>query len=110
MLNKLWKSYSYAIILFVLSLAASFIMLVQVETPDTEKFVKVTVAEGDSLWEIAENFSSEHSLTTDQFINWVERNNGIAAGRIFPGDEIVIPVKALDDQPYKELASSDLNK
>ncbi|MGN7175030.1 cell division suppressor protein YneA [Paenibacillus sp. FSL R5-0490] len=110
MLNKLWKSYSYAIILFVLSLAASFILLVLIETPDTEKFVKVTVAEGDSLWKIAENFSSEHSLSTDQFINWVEQNNGIAAGRIFPGDEIVIPVKALDDQPYKELASSDLNE
>ncbi|MEK3855003.1 cell division suppressor protein YneA [Cytobacillus sp. FSL H8-0458] len=110
MLNKLWKSYSYAIILFVLSLAASFILLVLIETPDTEKFVKVTVAEGDTLWKIAENFSSEHSLSTDQFINWVEQNNGIAAGRIFPGDEIVIPVKALHDQPYKELASSDLNE
>ncbi|MBG9542025.1 cell division suppressor protein YneA [Cytobacillus firmus] len=108
MLNKLWKSYSYAIILFVLSLAASLIMLI--ETPDTEKFVKVTVAEGDSLWKIAENFSAEHSLSTDQFIIWVERNNGIAAGRIFPGDEIVIPVKALDDQSYKELASSNLKE
>ncbi|CAM3429941.1 cell division suppressor protein YneA [Cytobacillus oceanisediminis] len=110
MMKKLWDSYSYAIILFVLSLAASLILVLQMETPDSEKFVKVTISEGDSLWEIAEDFSAEHSLSADEFINWVEQNNGIAGGRIFPGDEIVIPVKAAEGQPYTELASSELNE
>ncbi|GLB59245.1 cell division suppressor protein YneA [Cytobacillus sp. NCCP-133] len=110
MLKKLWKSYSYAIILFVLSLAASVILVVQMETLESDKFVTVRVSEGDSLWEIAENFSAEHSLSSNEFVSWVEQNNGITGGRIFPGDVIVIPVKAVKGQPFTELASSELNE
>ncbi len=110
MMKKLWSSYSYAIILFVLSLAASFILVVQTETPESDNFVTVTVSEGDSLWAIAKDFSEEHSMSADEFISWVEQNNGIAGGRIFPGDEIVIPVKAVESEPFTELASSDLDK
>lgn len=73
MLNKLWKSYSYAIILFALSVAAAFIMLMQIETPDKEKFVKVTVAEGILYGRLLKHFLlSILCLQINLLIGWNE--------------------------------------
>ncbi|QED47639.1 cell division suppressor protein YneA [Cytobacillus dafuensis] len=106
-MKKLWNLYSYAIILFVLSFITALILIVQLGGPGKSEYIKITVNEGDSLWQIAEDFSDEHTLTVKEFVVWVEQNNGISSGRIFPGDELVIPV-VQDNSVRKqtELASS----
>lgn len=91
-MKKLWNLYSYAIILFALGLLTAIILIFRFGIEENEEFMKITVNEGDSLWRIAEDYSTEHSLSTKDFVKWVETNNAIPGGRIFPGDELVIPV------------------
>ncbi|WNS77265.1 LysM peptidoglycan-binding domain-containing protein [Bacillus sp. DTU_2020_1000418_1_SI_GHA_SEK_038] len=106
-MKKLWNQYSYAIILFVLSFLTVFIVINQLGESENINYMKITVNDGDTLWQIAEDFSTNHELTAMEFINWVERNNGISGERIFPGDELVIPVlEDYSSQVHTELASS----
>ncbi|MEH7126463.1 LysM peptidoglycan-binding domain-containing protein [Bacillus sp. JJ1532] len=106
-MKKLWNQYSYAIILFVLSFFTAFILINQLGESENIKYIKITVNDGDTLWQIAEEFSMDHELTAIEFISWVERNNGISGERIFPGDELVIPVlKDYSSEVHTELASS----
>ncbi|MBY0120595.1 LysM peptidoglycan-binding domain-containing protein [Bacillus sp. S/N-304-OC-R1] len=106
-MKKLWNQYSYAIILFVLSFLSAFILIFQLGESENNSYIKITVNEGDTLWQIAEDFSDKHNLSADEFVTWVERNNGIASGRIYPGDELVIPVvEQHEANLHTELASS----
>ncbi|MBS4189337.1 LysM peptidoglycan-binding domain-containing protein [Bacillus sp. FJAT-49705] len=106
-MKKLWNLYSYAIILFVLSFITALIMIIQLGGSGKSDYIKITVNEGDTLWQIAEEFSNEHTLSVKEFVVWVEQNNGILSGRIFPGDELVIPVVQENSaKKPTELASS----
>lgn len=106
-MKKLWNHYSYAIILVVLSFSTALILIFQLGKADPINYVQITVNEGDTLWQIAEEFSDKHKLSANEFITWVEQNNGISGGRIFPGDELVIPVlKDRGINYHAELASS----
>ncbi|EIJ81401.1 cell division suppressor protein YneA [Bacillus methanolicus PB1] len=87
-----WKRYSYAIILVIVSFTAAFLYADYVKDANSEGYLKVTVEEGESLWTIAEKFSDRHGLPSDEFISWVERTNGINGDNIYPGEELVIPV------------------
>ncbi|WP_313804477.1 LysM peptidoglycan-binding domain-containing protein [Cytobacillus sp.] len=104
-MKKLWNQYSYAIILVVLSLLTSFIFMVHNGVSGEDGLLKITVNEGDSLWQLAEEFSDEHMLSSKEFVQWVERNNGITGDRIYPGDELILPI-ALEKGNGTEVASS----
>ena len=106
-MKRLWNQYSYAIILFVLSFFTVFILINQLGESENINYIKITVNDGDTLWQIAEDFSMNHELTAIEFVNWVERNNGISGERIFPGDELIIPVLHQNgSKNHTELASS----
>lgn len=104
MMKKLWDLYSYSIILLVLSLLTALIIFFRTGVSSNEEFMTITVSEGDTLWEIAEVLSAQHSLTSKEFVKWVEKNNAIYGDRIFPGDELVIPV-TINNSEMKEYAS-----
>lgn len=57
-------------------------------------YYKVSVAKGDSLWSLAQEYSSLHSLTEEEFIQWVQDQNGLFTTKIQAGDQLVIPVPA----------------
>jgi len=104
MMKKIWKSYSYAIILFIISLLTALSFYFRFEISNSNEFMSIIVDEGDTLWNIAEKLSSQHSLTTKEFVQWVEENNSIYGDRIYPGDKLVIPV-AVSNSEIKEYAS-----
>lgn len=91
-MKKLWNQFSYAIILFLLSCSVAIMISCHLNSNDQDKFVKVTVSEGDSLWKLSDQFSGQHSLSNEEFVSWVKRHNMIEDDQIFPGEEIVIPV------------------
>ncbi|PLR81795.1 cell division suppressor protein YneA [Bacillus canaveralius] len=88
-MRKLWSNYYFAILLILFSFATALL----INGPDEgENYMKIKVAEGDTLWTLSNEFSNEHSLSPQQFVSLVETLNGISGDLIYPGDEIVIPV------------------
>ncbi|MFB5194249.1 LysM peptidoglycan-binding domain-containing protein [Neobacillus sp. KR4-4] len=105
-MKKLWNKYSYAIILIILSCSLSFILSFQHHSNDQDKYLKITISEGDSLWEISDQYSEQHSLSNQEFVSWIKKHNEIDEDLIFPGEEIIIPVSNEKGLTTQELASA----
>jgi len=105
-MKKLWNKYSYAITLIILSFSLSFILSLQHHSNDQDKYLKITVSEGDSLWGISNQYSEQHSLSNQEFVAWIKKHNEIDEDRIFPGEEIIIPVSNEEGSATQELASA----
>ncbi|WP_053362210.1 LysM peptidoglycan-binding domain-containing protein [Bacillus sp. FJAT-27251] len=89
-MKKVWERYSYVLVLFAVSLIFSAVMAGHLS--DEEEYITVTVKEGESLWELAEDLSDGHNLSKHEFISWVEKENGIIGGRILAGEELIVPI------------------
>ncbi len=105
-MKKLWKKYSYAITLIILSCSLAFILSVKNHSNDQEQYLKVTVSEGDSLWKMADEYAEEHSLSNNEFVSWVKNHNENISDQIFPGEEIIIPVSKKASSTTTILASA----
>ncbi|MDR6124079.1 LysM peptidoglycan-binding domain-containing protein [Neobacillus drentensis] len=108
-MKKLWNQYSYAITLILLSCSIAIILSFQYHSNEEDQFIKVTISEGDSLWKISDQYSTQHSLTNKEFVGWVKKHNKIVNDQIFPGEEIIIPVSREDSSSTTELASAPGN-
>lgn len=95
-MKNLWRKNNYTIILLISSFIAVFIISHTFQKEDYSKYGKITIQQGESLWEISEKYSTKHNLSANEFIKWVEKANGISGEYIFPGEELVIPVKDQD--------------
>lgn len=104
-MEKLWKKYSYAIILILLSFTASIILSFRFDTFQQHKYIKLTVSEGDSLYKIADQFKEEQKLSRNEFVSWVQRHNNIDGDIIYPGQKIIIPISS-QSEPMNEFASA----
>jgi len=92
-MKKLWRNYSYAIILVVLCLAS--LVVIKINLPSSpNQYMTITVSTGESLWEISQRYEEQHGLSEMEFIKWVEKYNGISGDTIFSGDNIIIPIDA----------------
>ncbi|WP_141432395.1 LysM peptidoglycan-binding domain-containing protein [Bacillus sp. 03113] len=107
-MQNIWKNNSYTIILILLSIVITFVLMTTMKQHDNQKYVTITVEDGDSLWEISNKYSKQHNLSNEQFINWVVKHNEVASDRIYPGEEIIIPVKdkLFSDDEVTNLASN----
>jgi hypothetical protein len=92
-MKKIWHNNSYTILLIATSLILSMVLASGLKSDD-EKYITVTVESGSSLWEMAEDFSDNHNLSKTEFVAWVERKNGISNGKIFVGEELILPVNS----------------
>lgn len=91
-MKKIWQNNSYTILLIATSLILTLIVASGLNLEDDDKYTKITVQSGESLWEMAEDYSKDHNLTKTEFIAWVEKKNGISDGKIYVGDELILPV------------------
>ncbi|MFJ7729262.1 cell division suppressor protein YneA [Neobacillus sp. NPDC097160] len=105
-MKKLCKQYSYAIILIIVSCTFAFILSFQHHANDQDQYVKVTISEGDTLWQLSNQYAGKHSLSNDEFVSWVKKHNENISDQIFPGEEIVIPVSKKISLQTTELASA----
>ncbi|MFZ7943671.1 cell division suppressor protein YneA [Neobacillus sp. 19] len=105
-MKKLWNQYSYAITLIILSCSLAFILSFQHHPKNQDDYVKVTISEGDTLWEISSQYTGQHSLSPDEFVSWVKKHNENISDQIFPGEEIIIPVSKKRSSSTTELASA----
>ena len=106
-MRKLWRNYSYSIILVVLSLVASIIIKTNLTPTDVDQYMTITVEDGESLWEISQKYEEQHGLSKEEFFKWVEKHNGVSRDYIVAGKDLVVPIKsepiAIDE--VQELAS-----
>lgn len=107
-MKKIWNQYSYAIILLLLSCTLAFVLAFQQSPKNQDKYLKVTVTDGDTLWEISQKYAGEHSLSNKEFVNWVKKHNRDVGDEIFPGEEILIPVS--NEAPVERELASALEK
>lgn len=91
-MKKVWNHYSYTIILIMISFAVALVLSFQFGPFHQSTYLKVTVSQGDSLWKIASKYSTLHSLTNNDFVDWVQTHNNLDGDRIYPGEKIMIPV------------------
>ncbi|WP_071459534.1 cell division suppressor protein YneA [Bacillus massilinigeriensis] len=102
-MKRFMESYSFAIILLAVSLI--FVLVFAVQADSKECYVTVTVEEGETLWNIAQQYSEGHNLTTGDFVKLIETENGIAGGIIRAGDKLVVPVQL--EETEGQMAGSD---
>ncbi|WP_158598380.1 cell division suppressor protein YneA [Falsibacillus albus] len=95
-MQAIWKKYSYAIILFTLTLCFGFASLI-LFSDEEHAYKEIKVEDGDSLWSIAHHYSDEKNMSIDEFISWVQTKNQLKSNVIKAGDEIVIPVEVNND-------------
>src|SRR5690348_1258374 len=93
-MKTLWNHYSYAIVLILISCITALIFSIRFDTFHHKHYITVTVSEGDTLWNIADSYSEEQSLSKAEFVNWVKIHNQIDEDYIFPGEKITIPVSS----------------
>ncbi|WP_040205110.1 cell division suppressor protein YneA [Neobacillus jeddahensis] len=91
-MKKLWKQYSYAITLILLSFSLALLLSFKHHTDGQDKYMKIKITEGDSLWTISDQFAKQHSLSHAEFVSWVKKHNENISDQIYPGEEIIIPV------------------
>lgn len=103
-MKKLWNQYSYAIILVILSIVASFILSFRSGESVEEKYMNITINEGQTVWDLCSEYANKHSLTEAEFVSWVEEMNDINGNKVRAGEKIYIPVE-LEDAEITELAS-----
>ncbi|MCM3667812.1 cell division suppressor protein YneA [Mesobacillus maritimus] len=104
MMKVIWRKHSYTI-LFVATCLTLTLVLANGLKIGKQDYITVTVEAGASLWELAEAYSDEHNLTHQEFVAWVEKENGIIGGKIFAGDQLIVPItgKKLDSTQYASL-------
>jgi len=80
----------------VLSIMLIAAFLYVSEPVNKDEYIEITISSGDTLWQLAEQYSESHKLSTKEFINWVMEVNNLTTQRIVAGDKIVIPVLKSD--------------
>ncbi|CAH0238977.1 MULTISPECIES: cell division suppressor protein YneA [Peribacillus] len=101
-MKKLYKNYIYTILLAGSVFIFSILFSCTLNNEQKNDFLSIEVSEGDTLWEIAEEYE-EANLTKKEFIGWIEEHNEVRADSIKPGQVIVIPVKG--EELVQNLAS-----
>lgn len=97
-MSKLWEKYSYTIILLICCFVACIMIVANTGEADSSEYLSVTVKNGETVWEISNEYAGSYSMSKKQFIKWVEQQNNISANNISAGKKILIPVREEDHQ------------
>lgn len=92
-LKLFWDKYYIAIIFVIASVLMGLTLLFYASTTNENKYSKIDVSSGDSLWVLADEHAAKANMDKATFIKWVEKENHINDGALKAGDEIIIPVK-----------------
>ncbi|MBC1504650.1 cell division suppressor protein YneA [Listeria booriae] len=91
--KSIWDRYYIAIIFIITCFVLGIVLLiVTVNQADTE-YNEVSIASGDSIWSLADDYAGKYKMSKQDFVAWVEKENQLINGKLTAGDKIVIPVK-----------------
>jgi hypothetical protein len=104
-MKKLWLTHSYTILIILAFCIAGFFWESD-HSHKQEEFMSVTIIPGDTIWELADQYSANSGLSKKQFINWVLTQNELSETLLIPGEDIILPVKTRSNARETELASA----
>lgn len=91
-ITKIRESFIY-LLFGLLVVLAFWSVWSQLQPVDASQYMTITIQKGDTLWQLANAYSEQHSLSVEKFIDWVQRVNNINPYVIHAGEELVIPVE-----------------
>lgn len=89
-MNYIWKKYSFAIILFILTFVMGIYVIFS-SNSNTNEYVIITVQDGESLWSISERYAHNLGVTTSEFVNMLEEKNELKHKLIKSGEQLKVP-------------------
>lgn len=96
------KNYSFMLLLAVMMASAA--LYFSFSGADEIAYQAIKVAKGDSLWSLAEDYQDLHKMDQIEFIEWVQDRNNLITTKIVPGEELTIPVPAVQEESGLQLA------
>lgn len=66
-------------------------LLLTITDENIEKYEQITIQHGDSLWSLADQFRGK--MTKQQWIQSVEKVNGLYEGKLIAGAIVKIPIE-----------------
>lgn len=91
-MKLIYEKYFNTILLASVVLILSIFFSLSLEKDSANEYKSVRINEGDTLWSIANQYE-DYSFTKVEFINWIEKHNGVHADSLQPGQTIIIPIK-----------------
>ncbi|WP_163653494.1 cell division suppressor protein YneA [Listeria sp. PSOL-1] len=93
-LKTMWNKYYATIIFTVGCLAMGLVVLLLNISNNGTDYTKIAVANGESVWQIAENYAEQTNMDKVAFVKWVEQENNLIDGQVREGEDLVIPVRS----------------
>lgn len=93
MLVAFIKRNSYFACLFFFVITFSLIFTIRLGDP--VEYITVQIENGDSLWNLSEEYKSKHRMTNDGFIAWVVRENQLDNTELQPGEILILPIETI---------------
>ena len=87
----------YYILFLILLITMTLAISTGVNYENENKYIVITITNGDTLWGINESFKNQHNLSFSEFVSWVESKNNVQHDRLNPGDKLYVPIKMTDD-------------
>lgn len=106
-MNQSQTSYSFYILFIILGVLFIAALGLSFESKNSKEYATITVSKGDTIWSLAEKYDGIYRLSKQDFIQWVEEKNYLYSSNIFPGDQLIIPVKKRDIKKISNFANSD---
>lgn len=75
------------------------------QNENLENFYIVEIAEGDSLWSIADKFHTNANISKQDFVKWVQDKNELHSSIIKPGDLVFVPLEKGHQMKFEQIAS-----
>lgn len=92
-LKSIWDRYYIAIIFIITCFVLGLVLMVVTVNQATSEYNEVSVASGDSIWSLADEYAGNYKMSKQEFVAWVEKENQIINGKLTAGETITIPVK-----------------
>jgi cell division protein YceG involved in septum cleavage len=104
-MKKLWATHTYTILLILVCCLSTLFLSLQSDIKE-EEYVKIIVKSGDTVWEYAEQYSNDSQMSKKQFVKWVLTQNELSEKQMYPGEELILPIKNTFIESETELASA----
>lgn len=103
-MKKIWTMHSYTILFILVSCLSIVFLDNKIDTYDNDYLV-VTIEPGDTIWDFAEQYSQNSPYTKQKFVNWVLVKNKISEKQLYPGKELILPVRNSENVNSTQVAS-----